>query len=495
MAFKPIACFIIASFCIQVAEGIYGLDVSTPVTVSNFKCVNSAGFDYAIVRAWQSNGQPDPNAPSTVANAWSAGLTHVDVYMFPCFSCGNPGGQVTKAIQYLSSHGTKFDIFWLDIEGPQYWGSQQENVNFMQGMLSAAKSQGISVGIYTSSSQWEPIMGSWTGGSGYPLWYAHYDGQPSFSDFSPFGGWHTPAMKQFQGTSSVCGVGIDHNWCPTLPSTSSTGTSTSTSSSSSPSSSSPSSSSPSSSSPSSSHSSSSPSSSSPSSSHSSSSPSSSSPSSSHSSSSPSSSNSSPSSSSTHSGSTDSSTGSTTPTSSSTGSTNPTGSTDSSTNPTGSSTDSSTASTGSSTSPTGSSTASATSASASSTSESGSSTSGSATSGSDSSTGDSSSGADSTSGDSSTSGSATSGDDSTSGGGSTSGGDSSSSDSTSGGDSSTSSDGNTSSSSDDDNDDEDGDGYPLGNVNVNGVQGNKYVQMAKNLSAKNRVWVTFTIAGR
>ena len=48
-----------------------------------------------------------------------------------------------------------------------------------------------------SASQWQPIMGSsWTGGSSYPLWYAHYDNNPSFSDFTAFNGWSSPAMKQ-----------------------------------------------------------------------------------------------------------------------------------------------------------------------------------------------------------------------------------------------------------------------------------------------------------
>ncbi len=73
---------------------------------------------------------------------------------------------------------------------------------------------GAVVGVYTSASQWysylhhtsptitlcnyytrEPIMGKYTGGSEFPLWYAHYDGNPSFSDFSPFNGWSKPSIK------------------------------------------------------------------------------------------------------------------------------------------------------------------------------------------------------------------------------------------------------------------------------------------------------------
>lgn len=42
--------------------------------------------------------------------------------------------------------------------------------------------------------------------------YAHYDNNPSFSDFEPFGGWSRPAIKQFAGDKSVCGAGIDENY-------------------------------------------------------------------------------------------------------------------------------------------------------------------------------------------------------------------------------------------------------------------------------------------
>ncbi len=36
-------------------------------------------------------------------------------------------------------------------------------------------SAGVTAGVYTSESQWQPIFGSsYTGGSAFPLWYAHY---------------------------------------------------------------------------------------------------------------------------------------------------------------------------------------------------------------------------------------------------------------------------------------------------------------------------------
>jgi hypothetical protein len=97
---------------------------------------------------------------------------------------------------------------------------------------------GLDIGVYTSDSQWVPIMGSYTGGSSYPLWYAHYDGEPNFDDFSPFNGWSSPYMKanppwfppiscfwrvltlfglvvqQFSESGAKCSVSYDINWHP-----------------------------------------------------------------------------------------------------------------------------------------------------------------------------------------------------------------------------------------------------------------------------------------
>ena len=79
-------------------------------------------------------------------------------------------------------------------------------------MVNAANSLGVKLGIYTSASQWEPIMGSYSGGSAYPLWYAHYDDVKAFSDFRAFGGWSKPAIKQYKGTTAMCDGSVDLDW-------------------------------------------------------------------------------------------------------------------------------------------------------------------------------------------------------------------------------------------------------------------------------------------
>lgn len=72
----------------------YGVDVSARTTVSNFQCMVKNGYHFACVRVYQSSGHPDSNGPLTINDAWAAGMAHVDGYIFPCYSCGNPAQQV-----------------------------------------------------------------------------------------------------------------------------------------------------------------------------------------------------------------------------------------------------------------------------------------------------------------------------------------------------------------------------------------------------------------
>eukprot|EP01087_Luapelamoeba_hula_P006378 TRINITY_DN1645_c0_g1_i1.p1 TRINITY_DN1645_c0_g1~~TRINITY_DN1645_c0_g1_i1.p1 ORF type:complete len:218 (+),score=23.67 TRINITY_DN1645_c0_g1_i1:43-696(+) len=195
-----------------------GVDVSEATSESSFACLKKEGYDYAIVRAYQSFGRPDPAGPISVDAAWKAGMAHVDVYMFPCPKCASSAAtQVKEAIEYLASHRVKYGTFWLDIEGPQYWSSNKDtNKKFIEELLEAVKAHGQHASIYTSASQWIPIVGSWDapGRSGVRLWYANYDSAENFNDFREFGGWRRPSYKQYRGSVSLCGAGVDLNWNP-----------------------------------------------------------------------------------------------------------------------------------------------------------------------------------------------------------------------------------------------------------------------------------------
>ena len=111
------------------------------------------------------------------------------------------------------------NMIWMDIEGSEYWSSScSDNQNWLAEAISTIegmyKGCGLSscVGIYASESQWSPIMCNTSQFSNHALWYAHYDNNPSFSDFTPFGGWSEPNCKQYAGTTNICGTQIDKDY-------------------------------------------------------------------------------------------------------------------------------------------------------------------------------------------------------------------------------------------------------------------------------------------
>ncbi|KAJ4456822.1 putative glycoside hydrolase family 25 protein [Paratrimastix pyriformis] len=205
---------LLAALFVGVAFATLGVDVSQNFYVPVFKCLHDNGYDFAIIRAYCSTGRPDDSSVHTVYNAWEGGMKHVDIYMFPCPKCGNPAGQVRDAIAHQRAYNTTYGMFWLDIEEPSYWMDQGSNRNFIQGLIDEARAEGQVVGIYTNLYQWSSIAGDWSGAAGYPLWWAYYDGSPSYDHWQNFGGWSKPAIKQFQGDATVCGADIDRNWYP-----------------------------------------------------------------------------------------------------------------------------------------------------------------------------------------------------------------------------------------------------------------------------------------
>ena len=52
------------------------------------------------------------------------------------------------------------------------------------------------------------------GGITVLLWYAHYDNNPSFSDFYPFGPFTSAFAKQYNDNCNTCGLNSDCDWSP-----------------------------------------------------------------------------------------------------------------------------------------------------------------------------------------------------------------------------------------------------------------------------------------
>jgi hypothetical protein len=204
-----------AVFALAVAvSATVGVDVSQLFPVSSWQCVRNYGYTFAIVRCYMSTGKVDPNCAASVNNAWSGGMDHVDIYMFPCPKCGNAKGQIQTL--YNAAKNIKYGQMWIDIEGTEYWlGSYSANRQFFNELSNAA----VSIfgkkyaGVYANKVQWTGIFGDWSDWSSrLKLWVANWDYEPQFSHFTPFCGWTAPVMKQYAGDQAFCSMNVDKNF-------------------------------------------------------------------------------------------------------------------------------------------------------------------------------------------------------------------------------------------------------------------------------------------
>jgi hypothetical protein len=196
-----------------------GVDVSQLFPTSAYQCLKSNGYGFTIVRAYCSFGGVDHNAVQSLTNAKAAGMI-TDVYLFPCRS-KNPATQVDEMMAAVPAN--LYGMVWIDVETNESpgcsWAGHDSNSNcqFLADLIARIKSHGKNLGIYATAYMWQSIFGSRNACpsvASQQLWYAHYDGSASFSDFSAFGGWTKPTIKQFQGTNSLCGASIDKNYYP-----------------------------------------------------------------------------------------------------------------------------------------------------------------------------------------------------------------------------------------------------------------------------------------
>lgn len=198
------------------------------MSLGDFQCLVGAGFDFAIIQAWEGGYDFNGGIATCVNNAWAAGMAHVDVYAFLCPNCAYnypASSAVSSLIQQLNGVGLQgggtgqgyFGMLWFDVEQCSgCWNDGYQNSNFIMDGVQEATSLGIHVGIYSSNYEWGATTGGSTSFTAYPLWYAHYDNNPSFSDWSyeQFGGWANPSIKQFTDNGPSCYGNLDQDWYP-----------------------------------------------------------------------------------------------------------------------------------------------------------------------------------------------------------------------------------------------------------------------------------------
>lgn len=207
---------VILCLCIYSSTSTLGVDVSQLFSTSTYQCMKSNGFSFAIIRGYCSYGGVDHNAVQSLNNARAAGMI-TDIYMFPCRG-KSASAQVDEMMNSIPAN--LYGMIWIDVEtnpssGCGWSGDTNSNCAFVTEIINRIKSHGKVPAIYATAYMWQTIMG---GRNNCPsvasqqLWYAHYDNNPSFSDWSNFGGWTKPAIKQYAGDVTLCGAGVDKNF-------------------------------------------------------------------------------------------------------------------------------------------------------------------------------------------------------------------------------------------------------------------------------------------
>lgn len=216
---KILSIFIFSLTLLYSANCVLGVDVSQLFSTATYQCMKSNGYSFAIIRGYCSYGALDKNAPQSLTNAKNAGLI-TDIYMFPCRG-KSATAQVDEMFSGISSN--LYGMIWIDVETNPSSGcgwnghSADSNCQFVSDIIDRIKQKGKKCGIYGTAYMWETIFGSRSACksvASQQLWYAHYDGKASFSDYSTFGGWSTPNIKQYQGDTTLCGAGVDKNYYP-----------------------------------------------------------------------------------------------------------------------------------------------------------------------------------------------------------------------------------------------------------------------------------------
>lgn len=164
----------------------------------------NSGVEHAIVgtqREERTRQQLDlltQNGISTDAYVW---------LNWDTASHGSMADQIKEALDTVD--GYDIGTLWLDVEETPDGQTPSELTSLVQQAVDAfnaeAAARGLDtrVGIYSCYGFWTSSMGNTTAFKDLPLWYAHYDDDPTFSDWDGlgFGGWTDPWGKQYVGNT------------------------------------------------------------------------------------------------------------------------------------------------------------------------------------------------------------------------------------------------------------------------------------------------------
>ncbi|KAK5983331.1 LYSozyme [Trichostrongylus colubriformis] len=204
----------------ELATFAYAVDLSAPVSISQFQCIRNNMYYTAFIRAYTpaGSGQIDTNACTNIQNALAAAMG-TEVYMTPQPNSVKSGAQqFDEMYNNLKNSNIAVRSVWIQVASPTNWYvTSSTNINFLNTILARATQFGVTVGIYTNSSEWKQI----TGGArinNAMLWYWNTKGNgvvnespANFNDFHSFGSWSKPLVKQFAQVENICGIAVNRD--------------------------------------------------------------------------------------------------------------------------------------------------------------------------------------------------------------------------------------------------------------------------------------------
>jgi len=181
--------------------------------IQDWACLKNKGYDFTIIRAFQTIGLVDPAAIGNLERANLAKFKNIDIYINPSFTSRlKPEEQIEKIVNTLKN--STYRKMWINVQLNENWPQDKtKNCEFIKKMISKARNLHQDVGIGTNSRDWFKIMGpgceiteQFT-----DLWLIFHDNKPHIRNFERFAQLKEPIIKEYASLKVVCDAEIVEN--------------------------------------------------------------------------------------------------------------------------------------------------------------------------------------------------------------------------------------------------------------------------------------------
>lgn len=169
---------------------------------------------------WQVQALRDSGYSFLIAGAQEPAITRqqltiaheggLEIEAYTYFYWDNVEKYIQRTIE--ACQGIPIKQLWIDCESAIYSFTQAEILVKIHQAVNVLGNM-WPIGIYTSPNWWHNVLGNPSDFKDLPLWHAHYDNVPDFTDWPliGYGGWDSIHTKQYSENINVGGVSCDLN--------------------------------------------------------------------------------------------------------------------------------------------------------------------------------------------------------------------------------------------------------------------------------------------